>query len=289
MKKHIITQLSFLLLLSCFNIYAQTEFNDFIPSVEKSIWKICSSLIMSCRTGFFIDKETFVTNLHVVDDFILQKRLEVNRPLTLAEFKLTQNGSQETLQIKSIKSLSIPYDLTVLKIKGTVENYLSLNKSSPDKSESLYSISYANNSFRSKLITKAYKFGNIYYQNTHFYRFIAILQSKENLISFNRFRGASGSPILNINGSVVGVLSNAIFNSLEIKKIGLLNEMQAGRDNSQLSYIHCKDSVDINACFLSHYYSLMNFIEQLDDDNFSIDQNKTQDTRHKKQAYIWTR
>ena len=58
----------FLLLLSCFNIYAQTntKFNGF-PAAEKSIWKICSSVTQFCGTGFFIDKDTFVTNLHVVD------------------------------------------------------------------------------------------------------------------------------------------------------------------------------------------------------------------------------
>ncbi len=147
----------------------------------KAIWNII--IPTGDGTGFFISKNELVTNFHVVDDLT---------QYNIKKFYLIQEGHSRTLKIKQIKHLSAQYDLAVLEIEGEVSNYLNISEEIPQPDEYLFSISYPVETFA--LIKKT---SNPLFDNDLKYSFFS---------DHSNLPGASGSPLLNLKGEVVGVL-----------------------------------------------------------------------------------
>jgi len=241
-------------------VFAGFDSHPLLEKAEKSIWRICNNVTKVCGTGFFIDDNTFITNLHVINGSLLEYRFgrkfrrEFRRNIRLSEFYLKQKDTKEKLSLKSIQSLSIPYDLIVLETNEPVEDYLSLTGDF-DYGSGGFSISYTKSKF-----TKAYSVGNVTYEDDYVYEFIALLEGTSDLSMYmNRFAGGSGSPILNRKAEVVGVLTRASYNSLRGMKASLLNNMLTADESFGIGFIECKE-LNINFCFMKHRQAFVDYI-----------------------------
>ena len=165
----------------------------------KSIWNIIFPT--GNGTGFFISKNELVTNFHVVDDLT---------QYNIKKFYLIQEGHSRTLKIKQIKHLSTQHDLAVLEIKDEVSDYLKISEEIPQPDEYLFSIGYPDGQF--SIIKKT---SDIFSFDESSYSFFS---------DHSYLDGASGSPLLNLKGEVVGVLSTGSKNTAGgIKAIRLKN------------------------------------------------------------------
>ncbi len=160
----------------------------------KAIWNIITS--EGNGTGFFISKNELVTNFHVVDALIQNN---------IKNSYLIQEGHSRTLEIKQIKHLSAQDDLAVLEIKDEVSDYLKINEEIPQPDEYLFSIGYPDGQF--SVIKKT---SDIFPFDESSYSFF---------IDHSNLPGASGSPLLNLKGEVVGVLRGGGENIAQATKV----------------------------------------------------------------------
>ncbi len=160
----------------------------------KAIWKTITPT--GNGTGFFISKNEFVTNFHIIDH-LTQDNIKSSH--------LIQEGHSRTLKIKQIKHLSAQHDLAVLEIEGEVNDYLNISEEIPQPDEDLFLIGYPDGQFS---VIK--KISNI------------LLSRNESSYSFfsdhSTLSGASGSPLLNLKGEVVGVLHASNVNLVNATK-----------------------------------------------------------------------
>ena len=233
------------------SLQASTQNQPVFKEVEKSIWEVCSS--KNCATGFFIDANTFITNLHVINKASLDFRLNVRYPISLGDFSLQQKESQQKLEFESVQFLSLPHDFIALKTKQRVKHYLPLNTDKNPKYEELNFFFYANGEFK-----RAYQYGKILYGNDFIYKFIALFSSGS--LEYD-FEGGSGSPMLNNKGEVVGIVSNAISNLLKVQKVTHLNNMLQDNELDPISYIK-GEGKNINECLLLHKRTLIESINE---------------------------
>ena len=93
-------------------------------------------------------------------------------------------------------------------------NFLSLREALPEPDENLFITAYPKGTF-----TRIKKTGNIFYEDSQYYAF-----------SVNRsvLSGASGSPVLDEQGQIIGVVHAALNNFLYIIKVDYLREFIAG-------------------------------------------------------------
>ena len=148
----------------------------------KAIWRIDSPETRG--TAFFISPHLIVTNFHVA-----------RRMIDLSKITLTQEGNPKTIHVEGFHSLSALHDLAILKIKGRVPHYLKIKEKSPSSKEALRIVGYPNGAFK-----RINKTGRLFHEGSSFYLFIGY---------FNPLIGASGSPLLDKEGNVAGVLSSS--------------------------------------------------------------------------------
>ena len=157
-----------------------------VLDAEASIWRIYKN--RAGGTGFFIAPKLFVTNFHV-----LSRLLKATE--NLDNIHLKPEGSYNILNIEKVVAVSILYDLAIIEIKETSQYYLKLSQSKVKADENLFITGYPSRNF-----TRMKKIGNIYYETNSRFSFP---------VNHSIIRGASGSPVLNDQGQVVGVLSKA--------------------------------------------------------------------------------
>ena len=224
--------MKFFILFIIFNLssltFVQAEGIAQTPEVleaEKSIWKIKNNVKIG--TGFFISPNLFVTNLHVIETLF---NIEGN----LDNIYLIQKGNPNVLNIKQVVAISDVHDLAIIETKETSQNYLNNKELTPN--EKLLLIGYPKGIFKRLKITKRINFKN------------------NSLLSFSvnhsNVGGASGSPILNDQGQVVGVLSIANedntsnINVLYVIKTNHLKKFIAGNTGLNCKGINFKNCLE---------------------------------------------
>ena len=151
-------------------------------------------------TGFFIDRKTVVTNFHVI--FPMSPKLPV--------YVENERGK---FQVKRVKYLSALYDLAVLEVETPGRRMPFLERARPRKGSPFYIFGYPQKKF--------FRFQGRYAE-----------QKGTDLILFSNnipkdliMGGASGSPILNGQGKVVGILKMATPNILVGVSVKHLEEL----------------------------------------------------------------
>ena len=142
-------------------------------------------------SGFFVqDSKTFVTNAHVI-------------PLLLMDFDLLEDLNSirikkdgQFYRVKSIRNISIFHDLSVLEVEAYTGPFLKLGKHNVD--ETVYTMGFVRREF--------YKFQT----QTAFYReeypFYDLFPS---FTDYKGLQGISGGPVVNSQGDLVGIVSQA--------------------------------------------------------------------------------
>ena len=206
---------------------------DIIPRelshAEKSIFKISDGSYFG--TGFFISEKHFVTNFHVISD------------LDIENTRLSQEESSEFLKVKEVLHISAIYDFALLEIEGEVSNYLKLGEL--ETKENLYIFGYPYGMFKRIIKKKEYP---IYTPEGFAYYFS---------VNHTKNRGASGSPILNDQREVVGLLTSGQDNIVGVIYPDILKEL-IQKDMG----LSCLDFVDFISCMEAEIKNIKNKSEQ---------------------------
>ncbi len=171
-------------------------------------------------TAFPIGPNRFVTNFHVL--------LPLLRQGHVSSVSLRQEGDPSSaLTAHRILQISAFHDLALFETEETVEDYFNLEKERPHLNEELFALGYPEGSFREMRVTGRVTDEGHYYifPVNHFY-----------------LSGASGSPVFNRRGLVIGILSQAAENisqALKSNKIQNLIEGNTGYDCSQIPALAC--------------------------------------------------
>ena len=171
---------------------------DKYPS--SAIWKIQTDRVGG--TGFFISPNLFVTNFHIVAyrDFFDLKRTS-----------LSQETHSRVLGIKRVYALSALDDLAIFETKESVTNWLDIADNTPKPYDELFAIGYPKGHW-----AKVRKTRKIFYQNKYIYSFPA----NRPLIG-----GISGSPVLNQENQIVGILFLSASNLASAIKVNRLKNL----------------------------------------------------------------
>ena len=195
----------------------QTENLETYPKevldAEASVWKIHNDPVSG--TGFFISPKLFVTNFHVLEG-LLKYELNFNNTI------LSQKENPNTLNIKQVIVVSALYDLAIIETKETSQHYLKLSETELLKTdEDLFAISY----LLTENFTRVKKTGKINHEDDYFFSFP---------VNHSALYGASGSPVLNNQGQVIGVFSQALENLIYSIKINHLKKLIKGDIGAKL-------------------------------------------------------
>ena len=202
-----------------FYTYSYAEKNleqDKYPS--SAIWKIEMGQFQQ-GTGFFISPNLFVTNFHVVANIIDSFDLRIS---------LSQQTHSRVLGIKQGYALSALDDLAILETKESVTNWLDIADNTPKPYDKLFIIGYPDGQW-----AKIRKTGNISYRNKYIYSFPA-----------NRpiIGGISGSPVLNQENQIVGILFLGARNTASAIKVKRLKKLLVeNSQNTNLTYESIKE------------------------------------------------
>ncbi len=169
-----------------------------LENAHLAVWKVggyTEPSVYYSGTAFAVRTNLFVTNSHVFQ--------KLNRSgVSLSEIKLTQEGSSLELQIDRILSLTDVYDLIFFRTKERVSAYMELAESSFGQLKELTLIGYPNADFR-----RMNQVAEVIYKDSLDYSFRVATDHH------GEHGGSSGSPILNAQGQVVGVMAQSLPNS----------------------------------------------------------------------------
>ena len=209
---------------SVFSYNAQTteDVPEEIKWAHKSVWKISwsDSDTTPSGTGFFVGENHFITNFHVI--YPMLKNIE--------SITLSQKGNPTDLKVTNILALSAIHDLALVEVETKYfTNFLSLRESQPEPYEVLYVPAYPKNRF-----TDIKKIGNIFFHGISRLSFA---------VNHSSLHGASGSPVLDEQGQVVGVSFQAIHNILFALSMGDLKEFIIGHTG-----LNCAHFINLQSC-----------------------------------------
>ena len=156
-------------------------------------------------TGFFIDNQTLVTNFHAVTEE--DKLLSVDE---MQIIRVGQNSPDTSIKIIRIKALSALYDLALLEVEGYQGFSLDFGDLYLTGIEEMYMVGYPKGEWR---ITQA----NHVQIKEKGYQFTS---------NFFDMSGANGSPLLNTEGGVIGVMSASFGNYVSAVQGIYLQELQ---------------------------------------------------------------
>ena len=225
--------ISILLNFAVFNfVFAEAdlvpdEISSELQNTERAVWRIHRLDKPIGGTAFFIGKNRFVTNFHVIYGLLglsLEEALqddELEDRDSDSYIVLSQEQNSFALRIKRVVAASALHDLALLEIEGEVTDYLSLREHPPEPSENLFLIAYPGG-----VLTTIKKTGDIVYEDDQVYAF---------LVDYSNLGGSSGSPILDTQRQVVGVTSFNIHNLQTMVKMNYLKELIAGDIGTQCS------------------------------------------------------
>ena len=217
-----------------FSAYTHSPTASEIPvksATERSVWKIQTP--NGTGTGFFVDEKLLVTNFHIIFDTIEEN--------TIKDISLSQEGNPSIFKIKKVRAISALHDLVLMETDITL-NHLNLRDHPPKFSEPLFVPAYAG---AFKTINTI---GNIFHKNNYFHAFP---------INSLDIQGASGAPILDEQGLVVGLVFAGTYNILHAIKINHLEEFIAGKIGS-----NCSDFINVKSCIIREMESLTKLAER---------------------------
>ena len=199
--------------------FSPEEIKQAIPRVQnlnvsKSIWRINTGTGQA--TAFFISSNLIVTNFHVVFD--------VER---FSEITLTQEGNPETIHVEGFYALSFKDDLAILRTKESVSHYLKIKEKSPESKEALHIVGYPDGDLK-----KIDKTSDLVHKDLSLYFFTSYS---------DELKGASGSPLLDKEGNVAGVLSSSGHNIIYVEKLNALKRLIKSKP---LSLSDAEESMD---------------------------------------------
>ena len=216
--KHFIT-FSLLNFMLGFSFARADSLSSEIPSQlshsEQAIWKIYSfekdeseaHRVKGYGTGFFIGPNRFITNFHII--FSISSQLGEN-----INIMLVQEDMLSVLTIRKVIAVSALYDLALLETEQHVTDYLDIREEAPESSEDLFLIAYPGIDLK-----RIKKTGGIYYGDKQHYIFP---------VNHSVLDGASGAPVLDKQGKVVGVVSSSTDRVLNVIKANYLMEFITG-------------------------------------------------------------
>ena len=163
-----------------------TQNQDKLSSISFEVQKIEEKIKLKEGTGFFISPKLLITNFHVIH----------NKLNTETELIFKRNEPNNALRFNKLKLLKVSsiYDLALLESEKPVEFFLTIeSKPITPKTDIFFLIAYVNNSFiKTKLA----------YYKTYFNKSLLAFHRSAEL---NSLKGASGGPIINQEGKVIGV------------------------------------------------------------------------------------
>ena len=196
-------------------------------------------------TGFFIGEKTFVFNFHGLGV------LDMEDDSFIHDIEIWNEEKTHRFQVKNIKSLSANYDLVVLETEEAVENYLTLgstledpsfevngpcSQEKSDEEESfteLFSMGFPTGNF-----SAVKRIGSLKAWTPYSYSFFT------NINRFLSIQGASGSPIINSEGEVLGISSRGVGNMYVAIDSSYIQKVLDGKIGVQClngSYKKCVD------------------------------------------------
>ena len=221
MKKINLSLLVFVIGFHCYSYAEIKEHNSYYSPASASVWKIHKPghHFTHQSTGFFIDQDLFVTNLtHIHEE-------------NLKDITLLHKDHSRVLHIEEVQALSIIDNLVVLKTKENVRDYLKIGEKNPKPLENFFTMGYPNSQW-----VKIEKVGKTAYEDKYIYAFF---------VNHSNMRGASGSPVLNQNNQVIGVLLQVTDYTVEAVKVerlmSLKNQAIKNNQNLDISFSNLKD------------------------------------------------
>ena len=185
-----------------------------IRSARQAVWKISysSGLYENIGTVFFISPKLLLTNFHVVD------HLE-----DIKSASLSQEGNSRELSLKRPIALSALHDLALFEIEETVRDYLSFKDEFSDIKE-LYVLAHWK---------EMKKTGPV------------LLESDSFLFTVNHssLNGTSGSPVLNKEGELLGIVSQGDKNLFQAVALDPLKQFAQGDIGLKCAQESLKDCV----------------------------------------------
>ena len=148
-------------------------------------------------TGFFVHPNFVVTNFHVVEEWLLDDQKYNVNSIVVAKKKKDGTDGAIAIRVKKVIALSALYDLALLEMEVPIDSYLELEEETPLPDEPLFITGYP------------------YLEPTHIIKKRPLVQFKyqyDFASNYSDIKGFSGSPVLNQEGKVVGVLKTTIFN-----------------------------------------------------------------------------
>ena len=224
--------------LGCFfilffiSVFSGSVFGAYVPAVsygsdglswqtrsaKSSVGEIVNS--SSGGTGFFVDAYKYVTDLHVIAPMVQTD--------DMGDMTVVREGSPN-IEVEEVVFVSVLHDLALVRTKK-FSSYLTVGEIPPKPDESLFVPGYPGEVF-----TEMKKVGDDIFIGDHFYAF-----------SVNRsspLYGASGSPILDKRGQVVGVVSSETGGVLFAANLNYLRKFIAGEAGS-----NCADFTSVAEC-----------------------------------------
>ena len=199
-----------------------------------SIWRIDFSDIGSA-TAFSIRERLMITNFHAVS-------LISEEGITIEDIILSQEGHSSSLKVKRILALSSFYDLALMEVEGEVSDYLNLREDPVDPKENLFLPAYPNWLFK-----RLRKTGEVLYKDNQSYAFP---------VSHSYLNGTSGGPILDEKGQIVGVVSSAFTNIVNVIRLNHLKKFIEGDTG-----LNCSKFIKPKNCVKREMENLENLAE----------------------------
>jgi len=139
-------------------------------------------------TGFFVNQNHFLTNFHAIEGMLNKQSFQ--------DIYITQDHipHQKPLKLKKIISLSMDLDLALLEVDGSVDHFFTLHSQEVTEKKNLLVIGYPQQQFRMIKKIGPLKTGILYnyFPADYFYLY-----------------GMSGSPVLDLDGNILGITSIA--------------------------------------------------------------------------------
>ena len=161
---------------------------------------------------------------------------------SLKNIVLRQESSSSRLTITRIVGLSALYDLVLFETKENVANYLNIAEYQAQSDDELFIFGYPQGRFQ-----KLKKTGKLS-DDPHYYSFT---------VNHSYLAGASGSPVLDGQGRVIGITSKASINilfAIKANDLESLIEKNIGLD--------CSDFIELAMCFEEEQGNLKKLAEQ---------------------------
>jgi len=202
----------------------EAQMTERLAQAQQAVWNIISFDICSggAGTGFFVSPGHIVTNWHVIFGQDMDSML------------LQREGSDRVLSVKRLVSVSALHDLALLEVEEDSLPHLTVREDIISDEEELFSIGYSvreyivsedivsdeEELFPSGIVGYTLKTSSLKDFENDYYTYFSV--NRTNLA------GNSGSPVLDTNSKVVGVLARGINNYAGMIKGSILRDFING-------------------------------------------------------------